>query len=559
MVRAAWPWCFFGVVSGCAEPAELGVQPSIQASLVIHVEPLPRQAGDGCVDDGLAECGIPIADTWQMRTDNLSWLVAEWTQKNRAIDLQLGPEMAWSWVGEPGISGQLAEELGAQQVAASSGEAVDAIEALLASGKGQLGVHTHAVLPDEDRELGIWGELAQTGAGEQSPCEAWSGDALTDPSDDSVERVVFEGALAAAALVEETGGTLLSFTGHLPRTMAGKVQVVEDPEALDGETTSGFPTVFAPVDLGSAYSECMMWWADHPPFEPFAAGDESALVAGDGPMVIPGDRSAGSMGVHLGAETDSTAPAMKRRIMQLLLNWRVAALRGDDQRPWVHTFHAHLYQLAPGRLDDLAPTAREGKPTVGSRFRGDLLAVGTFLDSFAMRTDWQGVGASDGGGLVTWTVPSQMKTEASLFSYGEPDAPPPQTIEADDWPYLPLVTDRLVNSHLVCQGTVLGTGGDTVEVYGFQRCDDGWIWGSAGSEGSGFSCADGATPDWVTLLVPETSTCVPVDDVALRAGSVDDVEIGAPQWCQGGVVVPLQGLFLEPSSGMGVAAVSCGT
>lgn len=543
-----------GLILACmaGPPPISGTQPAFQVFLVVHVDPLPREP-DTCTDPALAACGALIGSSWQARTENLAWLTDRWIAEGRTMDLELGPESSLGWAGDTTVGAALEASLAADGVA-DPGAAVAETAALaqgvfgdlLSSGAGSLGVHVHTVLPDSG--AGLWGDARIGTPGEQDEgeggavgaCEAWQGAPLEEAPDRLVEQVVAYGARAAAALGDPLDADLLSFTGHFPRTMAGKIAVVEDPERLDPSSEAAFPERFSPLGLGSAYNECLTQAVDHPPFEAWPADEAQALLAGEGPAVTPGVRVVGSMAPHLGEPADGSLEAVSRQWLQALLNWRAAALAGAPARPWTFTFHTHDFDLYEGSPNPNVSADRSLQPKAGERYRQDLEGMASLLDRFAAQDQWQGVSAADGA-VARWALPADLDDEGSEFSYGLADAAPPDGLDPALYPYLPLVAERLANTHLACVGSV-----DEVEIYGLLRCEGGWAWG----EGSaGYHCADAAAPAWVYALVPASSSCVSAPEGAAVGGAVDDDALGPVERCADGIAVPAQGLLLEPAGG----------
>jgi len=535
--------------SGCVKPSEpRGSQPSVRAWAVIHVDPLSREGGEDCARSELFECGRPVAASWEQRTLNLEWFVETWQAAGRTVDVQLGPEMAVALAEDEEMMVALAEDfagqgdvdgviLGAAEADERARARAVASRATLAAGLGDgtvsLGSHVHTVLPDGD---GVWGTAPKRSEG-ASPCEAWADDPMGEAADYLVEEVVAYGAEGSATLAASLDSQVSSFTGHFPRTLAGKIAVVDDPDSLDPDVDRAFPAAFAPRDLGSAYSECLLQSVDHPPFEAWSSDTQEALALGGGPLVIPGERVVGSMAEHLDAPSDGSWGAVTRRILQLMLNWRWAGLQGEPGRAWVYTFHTHLFQLDPGQPDTRDPEAREVHTRDGVPLRGDADGVAAFLDSFAERGAWQGV-STEGVGVVDWVLPADVD-EGSAFAYSTEGSAPPTTLHPDHYPYLPLVAERLAQTHLTCAGEVDGT-----EVYGLLRCDAGWSWG--GQSQLGYHCTDAASPDWVYVLVPDGPSCVPLEDGGVQVGALDDGALGGASWCEGGLEVPDVGLIVEP-------------
>ncbi len=507
----------------CAPADITATQPPIQVMLTAHGDPLPRLLV-GCEDESLSGCGTPVGRSWYRRTRNATWLLERWLETDRTVDLQLGPELGLSWSEDADTLAALAEDPDLD--AALIGEQIEAVqEALsvaLSEEQAALGVHLHTVAEDSSGLLGV----VERPVGVH-PCDAWAGDPLADAEAAVLDDVVGFGVRGVAALAERLDTSLTSYTGHLPASLSGKIAVVTDPASVFDDV----PASFAPAGLSSAYGECFLQQVDHPPFELWRADGEQALLAGEGPVVLPGERVVGSMAEHLEAPTDGSWGAASRRLIQLLISWRHAALTGQAARPWAYTFHIHLYQLEPGLPDPDEPSARhEIFPEEGQPYRGDVEGVAAMLDALADSPTWQGAG---GSGVVQWALPEDLSATGSQFSYGTPDAPPPDGLDPEQYPYLSLVAERLAASHLDCAATV-----DGVAVYRFLRCEGGWQWGGTG-------CAEQA--EAVFALIPQDATCLSVPDGALSAAAVDDEVLSGASWCSDGrLSVPIQGLLVEP-------------
>lgn len=542
---------------GCGR-APRGEQGAIRAWLVVHVDPLAREGGEGCERSDLFECGRPLAGPWDQRTQNLAWLLGEWEATGRTVDVQVGPEAALAWAEDPvlvealvadyQVNGDhegavLAEAEARARLAERSAQAREALADALASGTASLGSHVHTVLPDAVE--GVWGTAPKAGGG-PGPCEAWSGDPQTEGSSAISEEVAAYGAGSAAELAALLDTELRSFTGHLPRSMAAKATLLDDPEGLDPDSGAAFPEAFRPTDLGSAYSECLLQAVDHPPFEVYPADAHAALARGSGPLVVPGERVVGSMAEHLDAPSDGSLGAVRRRILQLLLNWRYEGLMGGPERPWTWTFHTHLYQLYPGSVARRDPTGREASTRDGVPLREDLLGVGSFLDEFAGLASWQDVAGAEGA-VVEWGLPEdleglELSEEEGLFDYGGGGAPP-EGLDAEHYPYLPLVAEVLAQTHLRCTGRL-----KRVELFGLEHCEAGWAWG--GEDTPGYHCADGAAATWRYVLVPEEEACLRTDTSGLQGAALDAGSLGSVPSCRKGLSVPEAGLLVVPSDGL---------
>jgi hypothetical protein len=507
----------------CAPADITATQPPIQVMLTAHADPLPRLLV-GCADDALSGCGTPVGRSWYRRTRNATWLLERWLETERTVDLQLGPEFGLSWSEDADTLAALAEDpdLDAALIGAQIAAVQAALSVALTEERAALGVHLHTVAEDSSGLLGA----VERPVGVH-PCDAWAGDPLSDAEPAVLEEVVGFGVRGVSVLAETLDTPLTSYTGHLPSSLSGKIAVVTDPSSI----FENVPTSFVPAGLSSAYGECFIQQVDHPPFELWRADRDQALLAGEGPVVLPGERVVGSMAEHLEAPSDGSWGAASRRLIQLLISWRHAALTGQPSRPWAYTFHVHLYQLEPGLPDPNEPSARhEIFPEEGQPYRGDVEGIASMLDTLAASPTWQGVG---GSGVVQWVLPEDLSATGSQFSYGEPDAPPPDGLDREQYPYLSLVAERLASSHLDCAATV-----DGVAVYRFLRCDSGWQWGGPG-------CSEPA--EAVFALIPAAATCLSVPDGLLAAAAVDEDALSEASWCSDGrLSVPIQGLLVEP-------------
>ncbi len=511
----------FLVALGCASPGGgLGTQPAIQAHLVLHMDPMVRADPTPCSDPALTRCGRLSLEPWRRRTQNLTWLADNWVPSSRTVDLQLGPESALAWAGHPGTLAVLGED--ARETA---DRGMCALHQLVDSERASLGLHMHGVMPDGD---GRHGELNLVTA--ESPCGATQANPIEEVDPSLVEALVHYGATSVHPLASMLGHPIDSFTAHVPRSMETKILVLEDPDGIDPLVQRAFPQSFQPRTLGSAYSECYQQAVGHPVFEVYPADPILPLGAGQGPPIIPGNRVVGSMASHLGADQDGSVGAARRRLVQLLLNWRVAGLRGESDRPWVYTFHAHLFDLGAGAPDPWIEEDRQRDATAGQAFRGDILALSETLDQLASRSAWRGVGGDDG--VLKWSLPRDLEVTGSRFSV-DPSA---------DGAYLPLVTERLGESHLRCAVT----DGD-FDLFVLDRCPGGWAWGG---EGFGQHCADLAPKETVTVVVSDVGGCMQAETDGLIVGAVDGSQMTPPERCDGGLSIPQAGLIVERADGL---------
>lgn len=510
----------FLATTGCAPPSGgQGSQSTIQAHLVVHVDPMARTAGAGCEDPQLQGCGPVDFESWHRRTRNLTWLAETWVAQGRTVDLQLGPEAAKAWAGHPATLAVMGDE--AESVA---DEGMCALRHIVGSGQASLGLHMHTVLPDGP---GAWGALKV--AASDDPCAATQSNPTEEVPADQVEALVHYGATAVHPLSTMLDSPIESFSAHVPRSMATKIAVIEAPDTIDPDTQRSFPLSFQPKHLSTALSECFQHEVDHPPFEAYPSDGLVPLGAGQGPMVIPGNRVVGSMAPHLGRPSDGSLGAARRRLLQLLLNWRVAGLNGEAERPWVYTFHAHLFDLGEGTPDPFERDARLLSANEGHPFREDVAALAQTVDALSSRPTWAGVGGVSG--VIEWSLPSDLDVGGSRFGL-DPDG---------ENPYLPLVTERLAHSHLQCSDTV-----DGFDLFQLDRCPGGWVWGG---DGYGQHCRDGASPQAVTVIVSAQGGCVPGDSTGVQVGEVDGDSMTSPLRCAAGLRVPPAGLIIERLDG----------
>jgi len=497
----------------------LGTQPAIQAHLIVHVDPMVRQGTAECEDADLTQCGSLSFEPWVRRTQNLSWLAETWVNAGRTVDMQLGPDASLAWAGHPESLDSLGPDA---EETAEKGRC--ALRHLVESGSASLGLHMHGVMPDDS---GLIGEIRTPEF--VDPCSVTRGDPLVDEDAALVEALVHYGASSVHPLASMLGAPIESFTAHTPRSMATKIAVLDDPDGIDEQVTRDFPDTFQPYTLSTAYSECLQQQIDHLPMEAYPADPVMPLVAGQGPPIIPGNRVVGSMAPHLGHPQDGSVEAARRRLVQLLLNWRVAGLRGEADRPWVFAFHTHLFDLGGGAPDPWETADRQLDAARGQSFRGDLEGIARSVDQLASRSSWQGVGGADG--VMTWSLPRDVSVAGSRFGVG---------LEVEG-PYLPLVTERLAQGHLKCAVS----DGD-FDLFVVERCPGGWAWGG---DAMGQHCADMRPIETVTVVVSGVGDCyeAPVD--GLVAGDVDGERMMQPRLCPGGVEVPSAGLIVERRDG----------
>ncbi len=533
MVR--WSCVCLLLVAACApDSKEVIVAKGVPifAHLVVHVDPLPRLMGsEPCADERLVNCGALDGRAWRRRTRNLEWLTETWIGSGRTMDLQLGPEAALGWMEDPDVMASLAETLGASDAEEVAQSGRTAVAALLSNDAATLGMHLHNVLPDPS---GVWGEYRLPNGGD--PCGISADVPGTEVQDQSMEELIYWSSMAVAPLAQTAETSITSLTSHTPRTMGAKITAALEPDALDPSISREFPSAFAPRSLGAAYSECFQQAVDHPPLEVYAADTVMALRAGDGLPIVPGNRVVGSMAPHLGAAVDGSTEAAKRRLVQLLLNWRVAALNGDQDRPWVFTFHEHLFDLGAGGPNPNSPEARQRNASNGQSFRPDLESLAEAVDELVGRDSWAGIGVGKGG-VLEWARPDEVSSAGSGFNYVTGDGQPLSTFEPEHYPYLPLVAERLKNSHYRCNWSVNGT-----DALLFDRCPAGWAWGETAS---GYHCTDSSPPEEVLVLVRPMSGCVAMNLAEVRAASITAEKMGEPEHCGAGIWVPQEGLIVE--------------
>ncbi|MGB0638174.1 MAG: hypothetical protein ACPGTU_02505, partial [Myxococcota bacterium] len=498
---------WFPFLIACTNPkGSLPSQSPIQAQLVVHSDPMVRGETVACESSGLVRCGELQGEPWVRRTNNLVWLASRWSERGRTVDLQMGPDVALAWAEDPVVVEQLVKGIGAEEVTETAARGRAAMDDLLRSGGATLGLHGHTQLQDAS---GRWGDIDLAEGGD--PCQGMR-------EVDAAERVLFEHAQGVAVLAEELDTDILTVSSHIPRSMAGKIAAVEFPDGLDSTSHRDFPERYQPISLSGGLSECFQHIADHSVFEAYGSNADGPLMAGGGPMVVPGHRVVGSMASHLGVAQDGSLLAAERRLFQLMLNWRYAALQGGPERPWVFTFHAHLFDLHDGEPDPDEPSARDRNAVQGQSFRGEVDALAGIVDSFSSVSNWKGV-ESSGSGVMEWSRVDQIQAEGSAFSYGDEGEPHPAVTD-DNNPYLHLVSTHLKNSHKVCEESVGGT-----TLVGFERCDAGWSWGTPVR---GFGCSDGSEPTWVGVALSAEPSCVDIDPVGLRVAPVDGDELTAP-------------------------------
>jgi hypothetical protein len=516
-------WWIIGLVACISGGGELPAQFPVQVQLVVHVDPLIRGPNTGCRNPDLRHCGSLRGSAFVRRTNNLVWMSERWLKTGRTVDVQLGPEMALAWAGNPAVIADLAEEVGEEIALEASELGSEHLGALLEAGLGTLGVHGHDQVMDSS---GKWGDVALPES--QDPCRGIEEEPLA-------EWVVHNQVQGVSTLAERLGADLLSFSSHVPRTIAGKMMAVSNPDGLDEEEHRVFSDRFQPVSLGSGLSSCLSDVADHPPFEAFPADARAPLLAGTGPMVVPGVRVVGSMASHFGMKRDGSLPAAHRRLIQLLVNWRYSGLMGDEGRPWTYTFHAHLFDLQGGKSDPFRAADRESNAAEGQSFRPDVEGLAALVDGLSKQVFWNGV-ETTGQGVTEWRTTDEFSMEGTQFSFGDVEDPLP-TDTWDDFPYLPLVSKVLANSHFQCEVQV-----GNARVYGFRRCDSGWGWGAPG-----YACVNGAVPRWVGLVIPTSDGCVEIEPKGLQVAPVDGQKLEPANSCPDGLWAPREGLVVQAS------------
>ena len=501
---------------------QLPSQGPVQVHMVVHADPLIRGAGATCENPDLERCGFLQGSAFLRRTNNLVWLAQDWMKGERTVDVQVGPDVAMAWAGDPDVLADIGQEVGEGTALETAELGRTQLANLIGRGSATMGLHGHGQVRDES---GMWGDVpAPTGT---DPC-------LNTNEDELAEWVLVNQVEGAAALAEELGVDLLSISSHVPRTMSGKIMAANDPDGLDPDQSHSFSSRFRPISVGGGLSACLSGVLDHPPFEAYGASPNGPVLAGDGPMVVPSVRVVGSMAPHYGMTRDGSLPAAHRRLIQLLVNWRFAALNGEPERAWAFGFHAHLFDLQDGKPNPWDPADRELDPAVGQSFRGEVEALSQIFDGLAEQAEWNGV-VSTSGQVAEWRTVEKLSREGSQFSFGTEGEPLPSDPEAS--PYLPLVSNHLARSHYACDVQI-----DSAHVYGFERCASGWSWGHPG-----YGCADKQDPVWVGLIVPDLDGCISILPKGLRVAPVNGGHFSDPDVCLDGIWVPKEGMLVEVS------------
>lgn len=515
-----------------------------------HADPMVRKGEVTCADPRLRSCGWPDGDAFLERTQVLHWLAWDLFPAGSRAHLELGPDEALAWSGDPSFLASFQAEASSGDLEAAASQVREDLRRWLDEGHS-LGLHTHGQMPDGQ---GAWGS-ADPEPGGPDACEATASQPVNDLEPGLLEEVVWETAAAGDSLLQALGRDVAfsTFTGAIPRSLEHKRLTVTGPDALDPDTSRSFPASFLPVSAGPADSECFTQVADHPPFTVFPQDDHLALASGEGPPVIPGVASLGRMDERFGAYADSTPPAALRRLLQLLLNWRYDALQGRPTRPWIFTWGNHLFDLYEGTPGSHDPLARDTLPEVGNAFRADAEELLSAVVGLAGQTSWHGVQAPDG--VLRWVGPEELAAappDLEPFSYVSPEGEPLPDLDLSAYPYLPLPARLLARTHLACTGWL----GDA-EVFVFQRCEAGWDWGM--SETGGYACLDGASPTWTYLAVADSDDCVPapISPSPLLSAAIDEPDLGPASGCPGGLDVPVQGLLFEAQDGGAVQVPGC--
>jgi hypothetical protein len=549
---------FIGACAPASDPVR--AQPPVGYFHVLHADPLQRRESLTCETAGMRACGRPDGASFLERNVNLAWAVETLAGSGFRLHLEMGADSALAWSEDAEMLDALAGSApgGLEALSASNTEIRLQLTDALSRGDS-LGSHNHAQARDA---IGVWGHLVPEGPG-PDPCEASRSHPVTDLEASALESLILDQALALDALIAKIGvegATVDTLSGFAPRRLGNKARAIEDPDALDPLVGSLVPSTWKPVSPGPAFSECLDRIVNHVPFGPYRMDHDVALAAGEGPFVLPEIPVLGRLDEHFDHPLDSSLPAVQRQILVLLLNWRYDALVDAPPRPWLVSTGNHTFDLYPGEPGTKDPHGREAASDAGSAFRGDLLGLLDWLASLATSTSWHGVRAPEG--VLATASPRALAAAYDAeepfpaFSYvlssDDGTAEPISTWDASLYPYLALPGERLARTHLACVGHL-----GEATVYGFLRCPDAWTWGRAAP--GGFSCLQGATPEWVYLLLADEDACLPLPPGGpfLRSAAVDAVNLGPAATCSGGLDLPRQGLLVEAVGGGPLAAGGC--
>lgn len=421
-----------------------------------------------------------------------------------------------AWMEDPRAVGWLSGELSEDSIRESAAAVRDALQIGLDTGRLTLGAHYHTVADDGD----LLGMPFLNVTESTTACEAWAENPMLEEDADDIAAIVDFGFQAPAALANQLGTNLSSINGHVPRRLSGKTAV---SEALS-----------LPGTLGAGYSECFAQVTHHPAFEAWRSDGLSATGVGDGSIIVPGLRSIGSMAPHLGAPSDGSLRAARRSLLILLLNWRYAALEGLEPRPWLLAMRTHIYQLNGYVGGEIV--REEVQALGGHAFRADLMAMTRVVDQLSTSSAWLGA-SGEAGPVVKWVRADEVSTEGARFSYGEPDQPPLTSFDAAAYPYpLPLLAERLQNSHFICEMRE-----DDSTVFSFSRCSSGWGW-----EGNDYTCASPTQKVLVLVHHNMQGGCVSVPSGSIQSAALDASVLGAPERCDDGALdVPPAGILIE--------------
>lgn len=537
--------------AGCSSVASPVPAGPVQAFVYFHADPLVRKGEVACQDRRLVSCGTPDGEAFLQRVDALAWL-AESMPDGVAAHLELGPDAALAWAGDEGLLGALSQgEVPRSSVEEGSALARESVRTWVERGF-TLGLHSHGQTADG---FGNWGS-ADPEPGGPDACASTASAPMNELDPGLLEEVLHQAAVAGDTLLQVIDAEETRFdtvTGAVPRWLFNKRLAVEAPDDIDVSVSRTFPVSYAPLTSGPAESECFYRVADHAPFTVYPQDDWLALGSGSGPAVLPGVPSLGHLDERFDSFTDSTVPAARRRMIQLLVNWRYTALAGGADRPWVFSWGDHDFDLLEGMPGSHDPLARDSLPEQGSHFREELLGLVVWVQDLSVRTGWHGVEAPDG--LVRWEAPRNIAgqgDESTPFSYLDEQGEPLEEWDPSRYPYLALVAEELAHSHLVCESTMGEVG-----FYGFQVCPGGWDWAVTAT--GGYTCAGGGDPSWVYLLLSASNVCLPLTSTMepLLAAPVDGARLEPPVGCQGGVDVPTRGLLLRTVSGSPLTPAGC--
>jgi len=386
--RAAIAFALAFALSGsAATPAPAGGQGAINVLFMIHFDPLPAPGGH--VSKG----------AYEQHRDNLAWLAGFLDEIGRKQGREFVPKLTLE------IAGDHAEYY------AEDPAGLALLQRLHAAGH-DLGIHFH-------------------GNYKAGPHEWPNGQSQNTP--EMHRRVTTDHIREVDALVGKIIGS------QDPAAIRRACHIIQGPfvdQALAEE--QGFDTTT------TGQSERLNTYFDHDPLTAFRLLNitpQAWQLADDARghwIMLPSGVVLGSIGIH-SVWVDYSVPAMRRKFLQIYLEWRAAQLSGapNRERVWVFGWHEHTNNLFPQR-EGLVKT---------QMLRGEVGGFVTWLNqNFVNRRDAQGkliaryaTATEAAAGFKTWEAAHPAQ---SSFNY------PDRTQNWNAYPHqLPGLARELMYTH----------------------------------------------------------------------------------------------------------------